>query len=91
MIWERLYKWEKYSLNKVEWLASLMPLASEGDIPKLFPEYHDFRIERDDGTTSLYGRRKPTSYNKVGVVKSPYETTYPKDGISGEYYYKFLR
>lgn len=90
VLWERQYKWEKYTLNEVEWIGNLTEVAIGRDMNKLFPEYHDFRFERDGGTTSLYGRRKPTSSNKVGVVKSPYQTAYPKDGISGDYYYKLI-
>lgn len=90
VLWERLYKWEKYTLNEVEWLTSLTRWLSENEIAELFPEHHDFDVSQDGNTISLYGRRKPTRFNMVGIVKSPYETTYPKDGILGDYYYKFI-
>ena len=90
MLWGRPYKWEKYSLNKLEFLAGITPFAPASEVIEYYPDYHDFEVRREGSSENLYGRRKPTSSNKVGVVKSPYQTAYPKDGISGDYYYKLI-
>lgn len=90
VLWERQYKWEKYTLNGVELIGSLTRWLNEYEMKKEFPEYHDFEELLDGDTIMLYGRRKPTRLNMVGIVKSPYQTAYPKDGISGDYYYKLI-
>ena len=90
LLWERLYRWEKYTLNKVIWIANLTRYLSKQEIVEAFPQYHDFSVEQDGSTIQLFGRLKPTKSNMTGVVTSPYRAAYPDYDMSGNYYYKFI-
>lgn len=91
MLWEKPYKWKKYTLNQRERLGYFNSRPSEEFLIDRFTRFYDFRVrETAFGTFEVTAIRHITEENNVGVVTSPNKNKYPHDGIQDGYYYKLI-
>lgn len=87
MLWEKPYKWEKYTLSERERLGYLTARPSEYFLNERFSDFCYFEVEE-----TVYGTFKVTAVRrtKIVIVSSPNRNAYPDNGVKEGCFYKFL-
>lgn len=87
MLWEKLYRWEKYTLSERERLGYFNTRPNYTFLSERFPDFLYFEVEATAyGTFGITAVRR----TKIVIVSSPNRNAYPDDGIKDGCFYKFI-